>query len=208
MTITAADLLRIGLTLALLLLAYGRLANLLRFLFVGRVRQDLLPSLPEPEGPVAQGLHQLGFRYLGGRMERIFRLHPWVAAVYVHKDGRVVDLPLSGRLWGAYVMTLFEEDRCAMTRVSSGRDVIADRYRSRVLGRGRTLQELLEAHAESEAAVSLGRSPQVAEDLESRRHIALVWYREHARAELLVPAAADGLLLAALLAFGVYLWML
>lgn len=208
MTLTAADLLRLGLTLGLCLLAYGRLGNLLRFLLPGRVRHRGLPESPEPEGPVVDALHQLGFRYLGSRSERVLGLHAHVAAVYAHPDGRVVDLPLSGRLGGAYVMTLYEEDRCALTRVGSGREVVADRYRSQAVGRGRSLREVLEVHAESEAAVSLGHAPVVAEDLDGRRRIGERWYREHARSELLLPAAAEGLLFGALVAFGVYLWML
>lgn len=208
MTLTAADLLRIGLTFALLLLVYGRLANLLRFLFPGRVRHEELSALPEPEGPVAAGLRGLGFRYLGGRGERIFGLHRRVAAVYAHPDGRVVDLPPSGELGGGYVLTVYDDDRCVLTRAGAGRDVVADRYRSRAVGRGRSLRELLEVHAESEAAVSLGRAPETVEDLGGRRRLAERWYREHARVELLVPAGAEGLLLGALVAFGIYLWTL
>ena len=208
MTLTAADLFRIGMTLGLLLLAYGCLSNLLRFLFPGRVRHEGLPAAPEPEGPVAEALRGLGFRYLGGRKEQVFGLHARVAAVYAHPDGRVVDLPLSGRLAGAYVMTLYEEDRCALTRVGSGREVIADRYRSQPVGRGQRLREVLEAHAQAEAAVSLGHSKVVVEDLEGRRRVAARWYGEHARTELWLPAGVEGLLLVAFVVFGVYLWTL
>lgn len=208
MTLTAADLLRIGLTLGLVVLAYGHLSNLLRFLFPGRVRHEVLPVAPEPEGPVPEALRGLGYRYLGGRRERVFGLHAHVAAVYAHPEGPVVDLPLSGRLVGGYVVTLFEGDRCALTRVGSGREVIADRYRSLAVGRGMSLREVLEAHAESEAAISLGHPPVVVEDLEGRRRLADRWYQEHARTELVLPAGAEGLLLAALVTFGVYLWTL
>ncbi|MDY0001227.1 MAG: hypothetical protein RBU30_08035 [Polyangia bacterium] len=208
MTLTAADLLRIGLTIGLLIIAYGRLSNLLRFLFPSRVRHKYLVGAPEPEGPVAEELRRQGFKYLGGRLERVLGLHARVAAVYAHPSGRVVDLPFSGRLAGGYVLTLFEGDRCALTRVGAGRDVIADRYRSRAVGRGMNLREVLEVHAESEAAISLGHAPVVVEDMSGRHRQARRWYQEHARTELVLPAGAEGLLLGVLVAFGVYLWTL
>jgi hypothetical protein len=208
MSLTAADLLRLALTALLLLLAYARLSALLRFLFPGRVRQRLLPEAPEPVGPIAEGLRQRGFRYLGGRQEDIFRLHGRRAAVYVHPDGRVVDLPHSGQLVGTYIMTLYEDGRGVLTRSGAGREILADRYRSRVLGGSKGLRDLLEAHAESEGAVSLGQTPRRVETLEERRALGRTWYIEHARTELAVPAALDGALLLGFLAFGIYLWLL
>lgn len=208
MVLTAADLLRLGLTLGILLLAYGRLSNVLRFLFPGRVRHRALPALEEVDGPAADALRAEGFRFLGGRQERIFGLHRRVGLVYVHPGGRVVDLPLSGRLSGAYVLTWFEDGRCALTRCGAGRDVEVDRYRSRAVGPGRLLRDLLELHGEVEAGLSLGQDPVVVDDLDGRTDLAASWYREHARTELAVPAAAEGLLLCALAAFGVYLWTL
>ncbi|MFH2009978.1 MAG: hypothetical protein ABI333_25505 [bacterium] len=208
MVLTAADLLRFGLMMFLVVLAYGRLANLLRYLFPGQVhhreRKDELP----PEGPVAEGLEVQGFRYLGTREEAVFRLHRRLAAVYAHEDGRVVDLPLSGRLHDAYVMTFYEGGRCALTRSGTGRDVIEDRYRSRAIGAGKTLRDLLETHTESQAAVSLGDPPMPVRRLTDRLEVGRRWYAEHARTELLLPAALDGLLLLAFAAFGVYLWTL
>jgi len=208
MVITAADLLRFGLTGFLVLLAYGRFANLLRYLFPGRVRHRELQAAPPPEGPVVEGLETRGFRYLGARQEAVFRLYRRLAAVYAHEDGRVVDLPLSGRLPNAYVMTYYEGGRCALTRAGTGRDVIEDRYRSRAIGAGKTLRDLLETHAESRAAVSLGEPPVPARELADRLELGRRWYAEHARTELLLPAALDGLLLVAFSAFGSYLWTL
>lgn len=208
MSLTAADLLRLALTVLLLLLAHARLSALLRFLLPFRVRQQVLPDEPEPAGPIAAGLRQQGFRYLGGRREDILRLHGRRAAVYAHPDGRVVDLPLSGRLYGTYVMTMYEDGRCALTRSGAGREVIADRYRSRVLGGGQGLRDLLEAHAESEGAVSLGQEPRRVQSLDDRLALGRAWYAEHARTELAMPAALDGALLAGFLAFGIYLWTL
>jgi hypothetical protein len=208
MVLTAADLLRLGLTIFLVLLAYARLANLLRFLLPGRVRQRVLDDAPATEGPVSEGLEARGFRYLGTRRETLLGLHGRVAAVYAHADGRVVDLPLSGRLPGAYAMTFFESGRCALTRAGAGRDVIRDRYRSMAIGAGKTLRDLLETHAESESAVSLGEKARVAATLEDRLELGRRWYADHARTELLLPAILDGLLLAAFVTFSIYLWTL
>jgi len=208
MVLTAADLLRLGLTIFLVVLGYARLANPLRFLLAGRVRQRALDDEPPPEGPVAEGLETRGFRYLGTRRESLLGLHGRVAAVYAHTDGRVVDLPLSGRLGGAYAMTWYDQGRCALTRTGAGRDVIRDRYRSRAIGAGKTLRDLLEAHAESEASVSLGEKPQVASTLEERLDLGRRWYADHARTELCLPAVLDGLLLAAFVTFSVYVWTL
>lgn len=208
MVLTVADFFRLGLTIFLVLLAYARLGNPLRFLLAGRVRQRSLDNELPPEGPVVEGLETRGFRYLGTRRETLFGLPSRVAAVFAHGDGRVVDLPLSGRMPGAYAMTSYENGRCALTRTGTGQDVIRDRYRSRAMGTGKTLRDLLEAHAESEAAVSLGEKPRVVTSLEERLELGRRWYADHARTELLLPAILDGLLLLALIAFGVYLWTL
>ncbi len=155
---------------------------------------------------MVEGLETRGFRYLGTRRETLLGLPSRVAAVYAHADGRVVDLPLSGRMPGAYAMTSYENNRCALTRSGTGQDVVRDRYRSRAIGAGKTLRDLLEAHAESEAAVSLGETPRVATTLEERLDLGRRWYADHARTELLLPAILDGLLLTALVAFSIYLW--
>lgn len=208
MTLTAADLFRLGLTIFLVVLAYGRLANPMRFLLPGRVRQAELEDEPPPEGPVVEGLASRGFRYLGTRRETLLGRCGRVAAVYAHADGRVVDLPLTGRIAGAYVMTWYESGRCALTRTGAGREVIRDRYRSRAIGAGKTLRDLLDAHAESEAAVSLGEPARQAASMEDRLALGRAWYGEHARTELLLPALLDGLLLGAFTAFSIYLWTL
>lgn len=208
MVLTAADLLRLGLTIFLVVLGYARLANPLRFLFPGRVKQRELEDELLPDGPVHEGLESRGFRCVGVRRESLLGLHGRVAAVYVHGDGRMVDMPLSGRVSGAYAMTSYENGRCALTRTGAGRDVIRDRYRSQAIGAGKTLRDLLEAHAASEAAVSLGEKAQVAQTLDDRLALGKRWYKEHARTELLIPAVLDGLLLAAFVAFSIYLWTL
>jgi len=208
MVLTAADILRVGLTMFLVLLAYARLGNPLRFLWPGRVKQRTLEDEPAPEGPVPEGLETRGFRYLGTRRETLLGLPSRVAAVYAHEDGRVVDLPLSGRLPGAYAMTSYQNGRCVLTRAGAGRDVIRDRYRSRAIGAGKTLRDLLEAHAESEAAVSLGEQARVATTLEERLELGRRWYADHARTELLLPAILDALLLGAFVAFSIYIWTL
>lgn len=208
MVLTAADFLRLGLTIFLVLLAYARLGNPFRFLLPGRVRHRALDDEPPPEGPVPEGLETRGFRYLGTRRETLLGLPGRVAAVYAHPDGRVVDLPLSGRLPGAYAMTCYETGRCALTRAGAGQDVIRDRYRSRAIGAAKTLRDLLDAHAESESAVSLGEKPRVAVTLEDRLELGRRWYADHARTELLLPAVLDGLLLLAFVAFSIYLWTL
>ncbi len=208
MVLTATDLLRVGLTLGIALLAYGRLSNVLRFLAPRWVRHRALPELPETPGPLAEALQAAGFRYLGGRTERVLGLHPRIAQVYADEHGRVLDVPLSGRLAGGYLMTVFEDGRCALTRCGAGRDVEVDRYRSRAVGPGRSLRDLLELHAETEASLSLGQPAVPVETLEDRLALARRWYAEHARAELAVPAAAEGLLLLALGVFTGYLWTL
>jgi hypothetical protein len=207
MLLTAGDLLRLGLTVLLAVLAYGRLGTVLRFLFPFRVRHRARPGLPEPEGPAAAGLRRAGFRFLGVRQEDIFRMHGRVAAVFAHPDGRVADLPLSGRLPGAYLITLYDDGRCALTRVGAGRDVVVDRYRSTAMSVSAAVPDLLLRHAESQSALSLGRAPIVAATLEDRLGQAATWYREHARSELIVPALLEGVLFAALLGFSVYLWL-
>ena len=146
------------------------------------------------------------------RLVRLFnrRRHTYTRGLVhatVQPSGRVVDLPLSGRIAGAYVMTFYESGRCAFTRAGSGRDVIRDRYRSRAIGTTRGLRDLLEAHAESEAAVSLGEEAEVVETLEERLALGRRWYAEHGRTELLIPAAMDGVLLVAFVAFAIYLWV-
>jgi hypothetical protein len=208
MMFTAADFLRLGLTIFLVLLAYARLANPLRFLWPGRVKQRELEEEPPPEGPVPEGLETRGFRYLGTRRESLLGLPSRVAAVYAHADGRVVDLPLTGRIRGAYAMTSYENGRCVLTRAGAGRDVIRDRYRSRAIGAGKTLRDLLEAHRESEAAVSLGEKARVATNLDERLALGRRWYKDHARTELALPAVLDGLLLIAFVAFAIWLWTL
>ncbi len=207
MVLTAADLLRLGVTIFFVVFGYSRLANPLRFLFAGWVRQRELEDEPAPEGPVGEGLQARGFKYLGARRESLFKLHGRVAAVYAHEDGRVVDLPLSGRLAGAYAMTAYENGRCALTRTGAGRDVVRDRYRSQAIGAGKSLRDLLDAHAESESAVSLAEKPLAARVLEDRLELGRSWYAEHARTELLIPAVLDGLLLTAFVVFSVYIWM-
>ncbi len=208
MVLTVADFFRLGLTIFLVILAYARLGNPIRFLLAGRVRHRSLDDESAPEGPVVEGLETRGFRYLGIRRETLLGLPSRVAAVYAHADGRLVDLPPSGRMAGAYAMTSYENGRCALTRTGTGQDVVRDRYRSRAIGTGKTLRDLLEAHAESEAAVSLGDKPRVATSLEERLELGRRWYLDHARTELLLPAVLDGLLLGALIAFGIYLWTL
>jgi hypothetical protein len=206
MLLSAVDLLRIGLTLLLAVLAYGRLGTLLRFAFPGRVRHRDRPGAGEPAGPAAAALRAVGFRFLGVRGEAIFRIHGRVAAVYAHPDGRVVDLPLSGQLPGAYVMTIFGDGRCALTWVGTGREVAADRYRSGTVGPGATVRDLLATHAEARAAISLGEPARVVGSLADRLALAELWYREHARVELAVPALLDGALLVGLVGLAVYLW--
>jgi len=56
MLLTATDLLRIGLTMLLGVLAYGRLGTLLRFGFPGRVRHRGREGAVEPAGPAAAAL--------------------------------------------------------------------------------------------------------------------------------------------------------
>lgn len=207
MVVTAADLLRAGLSVAVLVLGYGRLSNVLRFLIPGRVRHRALPDAPDGEGPIIRALHREGYRYLGVRQESILGLHRRTARVYAGPDGRVLDLPPSGRLTGAYAMTWFEGDRCALTRCGAGRDVEADRYRSRALTGSVSLSEMLTVHTEVEASVSLGYPAAQVRTLEDRVALARRWYQEHGRRELLAPALVEGTLLLGLLGFGIYLWL-
>ena len=208
MILTGADLLRGVLTLFLVILAYPRLGNVLRFLLPFRVRHEALPHDPAPDTTMTQALESRGFKFLGWRCEAIFRLQRRVAAIYVHANGQIVDVPSTGRLPGAYALTLYEGGRCALTRAGTGRDVITDRYRSRTVSPSKTLRDLLETHAESEAGVSLGDPVRRITTLEQRLSLGEEWYREHARTELLIPATLDGLLLLAFVVFGVYLWTL
>ena len=208
MLVSATDLLRVGLTMLLAILAYGRLGTLLRFAFPGRVRHREQVGAAEPPGPAAAALRAAGFRFLGARAETILRVHGRVAAVYAHPDGRVVDLPLSGQLPGAYVMTIFGDGRCALTRVGAGREVTADRYRSVTVGPGATVRDLLATHAEARAAISLGEPARVVGRLADRLTLAELWYRDHARVELGVPALLEGALLLGLVGLAVYLWIL
>ncbi len=49
MVLTLSDFFRLGLTIFLVILAYARLGNPLRFLLAGRVRQRPLDEEPPPE---------------------------------------------------------------------------------------------------------------------------------------------------------------
>jgi len=76
------------------------------------------------------------------------------------------------------------------------------------VGPGRSLRDLLDLHADQEAGLSLGQTPVAVESLEQRVQLARDWYAEHARSELIVPAVAEGALVAGMLAVCIYLWTL
>lgn len=192
-----------------LFFAWRFLGPVVCFLFPGRVTHRDTHDLREPDDPLAGRLKELGFAFLGVRIESIGWLWRRKAAVYVLDRTVAADLVLPPKLKGSYLMTFWPESRCALTRAGSDRTVEAPKYHSAGAAVSGGLAGLLQAHRKTEAVVGMGDDPRPVENMKSRLELAAEWYRNHARAELSLAAALGAVIALGFLSFGIYaIWLL
>jgi hypothetical protein len=192
-----------------LFFAWRFLGPVVCFLFPRRVSHRHGRDLQEPDDPLCGRLKELGFIFLGVRIESVGWLWRRKAAVYVLDKTVAADLVLPPKLKGSYLMTFWPESRCALTRVGSDRTVEAPKYHSAGAAVSGGFEGLLQAHRKTEAVVGMGDEPRRVKDMQRRLELASEWYRNHARAELSLAAALGAVIALGFLSFGIYaIWLL